>query len=225
MSDRASVQCVVFDIDDTLYLERDYVRSGFLAVDRWVQEQLGVSGFFDKAWSAFERGIRGRIFDVVLESMGVCDVSELVPEMVEVYRSHDPKIQLLPDARECLEFAERMPCRAAVTDGPLVSQKAKAKALGLDKWLDPIVFTAELGPDWSKPSPRAFEMIQKRAGLPGAACLYVADNPAKDFRGPASLGWRTVRIRRPGSLHENVPSGEDVEVEVMDLRALIDLLK
>src|SRR5207302_9076607 len=34
--------CVVFDIDDTLYLERDYVRSGFRAVGTWAEQWLRI---------------------------------------------------------------------------------------------------------------------------------------------------------------------------------------
>ena len=30
---------------------------------------------------------------------------------------------------------------------------------------------------------------------------FLADNPAKDFQAPDALGWRTLRIRRPGGLH------------------------
>jgi hypothetical protein len=45
----------------------------------------------------------------------------------------------------------------------------------------------------------------------------VADNPAKDFVAPHRLGWRTVRVRRPDSLHADVPSGADVDAEIASL--------
>ena len=53
---------VVFDLDDTLYLERDYVRSGFRAVDAWLASR-GILGFFGEAWANFENGLRGKAFD------------------------------------------------------------------------------------------------------------------------------------------------------------------
>ena len=49
---------------------------------------------------------------------------------------------------------------------------------------------------------------------------YVADNPQKDFAAPLQLGWLTVRIRRPGSLHEGVISGSDVQAELITLDGL-----
>lgn len=36
---------VIFDLDDTLFLERDFVRSGFAAVGRWMARTIGISNF------------------------------------------------------------------------------------------------------------------------------------------------------------------------------------
>ena len=57
------IRCVVFDLDDTLYLERDYVRSGFFAVGRYLEERHDLQGFESAAWQEFEAGRRGDIFD------------------------------------------------------------------------------------------------------------------------------------------------------------------
>jgi putative hydrolase of the HAD superfamily len=211
---------VVLDIDDTLYLERDYVRSGFAAVGAWARRELGVEGFGEQAWAAFEAGVRGTIFDDALAACGVAPEPGLVPRMVDVYRSHPPDIALLPDARAWLESVGPDVAVAAVTDGPLASQQAKAGALGLARWADPVVFTEALGPGRGKPHPAAFELLEREVGLSGGACAYVADNPAKDFGGPRRLGWRTVRVRRPGGLHAAVPSGDDVDAEITTLDRL-----
>ena len=50
------IRCVAFDVDDTLYLERDYVRSGFRAVAERVRRDHGLEGFFEGAWDAFSSG-------------------------------------------------------------------------------------------------------------------------------------------------------------------------
>jgi len=212
---------VVFDIDDTLYLEREYVRSGFNAADRWLSANRGIEGLFERAWRAFAAGARGRIFDDVVAELGIGDES-LVAELVEVYRSHRPAITLLPDARECLEMLVGRTGLACVSDGPAPSQGAKASALGLDRWLDPIVLTDELGPGFGKPHKRGFEIVERTA--PVGVCVYVADNPHKDFAGPKELGWRTLRIRRPGGLHFEAESGSDVDGERPDLAGLAEEL-
>jgi putative hydrolase of the HAD superfamily len=211
---------VVFDIDDTLYLERDYVRSGFAAVGAWAGSELGVPDLDTRAWAAFEAGVRGRIFDEALAACGVRANGSLVSQLVDVYRSHTPAIWLLDDVRAWLVDRHADVALAVVTDGPPASQRAKATVLGLTDWADPIVLTDELGPGRGKPHPAAFECVEAATGLTGAACGYVADNPAKDFAGPRRRGWRTVRVRRQGGLHAAAASGEDVDAEITGFAAL-----
>jgi putative hydrolase of the HAD superfamily len=213
---------VVFDIDDTLYLERDYVRSGFAAVGAWARTELGVADVGERAWAAFEAGVRGRIFDEALVACGVGANGSLVSQLVDVYRSHAPTIELLPDVRVWLAGRPTDVALAVVSDGPPVSQRAKAAALGLAGWADPIVFTEELGPGRGKPHPAAFARLEAVTGLAGDACAYVADNPAKDFAGPRSRGWRTVRVRRECSLHAAAASGDDVDAEINGFTELDD---
>jgi len=49
---------VVLDMDDTLFLERDYVLSGFAAVDAVVAKEHGLKGFSESAWRLFCAGVR-----------------------------------------------------------------------------------------------------------------------------------------------------------------------
>jgi glycosyltransferase involved in cell wall biosynthesis/FMN phosphatase YigB (HAD superfamily) len=211
---------VVLDIDDTLYLERDYVRSGFDAVGAWARAELGVDDLGERAWTAFEAGVRRTIFDDALAGAGVEVTPDLVPRLVEVYRAHTPAIELTSDARQWLDALAPHVAVAVVTDGPLASQRAKATALTLTQWADLVVFTESLGPGKGKPHPAAFEQLERELGVAGAHCAYVADNPAKDFVAPHRLGWRTVRVRRAGGLHAEVPSGDDVDAEITSLADL-----
>ncbi len=215
------VRCVVLDLDDTLYLERDYVRSGFRTVARWVEENRGLKGFYETVWGLFEEGRRGRIFDEALVALGDPAAPSTVAEMVTVYRRHAPAIECLPDSREFMaRSAARGVALACLSDGPLESQEAKVRALGVERYCSPVILTARYGPGFGKPHARGFVEIEERRGARGAECAYIGDNPAKDLAAPRALGWRTVRVRRPGSLHEGVPSGGDVDVECTDMRGL-----
>ena len=212
------IEVVVLDVDDTLYLERDYVRSGFAAVGRYAEVCLGVEGVAELAWSEFEAGRRGDIFDRVLREVGVHPTRPIVASFVETYREHLPAITLLPDAAALLGAVLAKGLRLAViTDGPVASQRAKVDALGLRDLASPIVVTGELGPHAGKPSPVAFEHVERAIAVAGSQLVYLADNPRKDFVAPATLGWRTVRVRRPEGLHEHLPSGSDVDVELTSL--------
>jgi putative hydrolase of the HAD superfamily len=202
---------LVFDLDDTLYLERDYVRSGFVAVDEWLQCHHSVYGFFDQAWSFFERGVRGSTFNQVLKGMGIED-QQLIRDMVDIYRGHTPDISLLPDSRD---FLQRYPKNqmAIITDGPGMAQRSKIRVLGLENRIGQLIVTEDLGQGYNKPCTAAFQRVQGR--YKSASCVYIGDNPLKDFQGPLSLHWSPpLRIRRPGSLHFDLPTPEGcIEIE------------
>jgi putative hydrolase of the HAD superfamily len=67
-------------------------------------------------------------------------------------------------------------------------------------------------------------LVESQAGYNGDECVYVADNPIKDFIGPKALGWGTVRIRRKQGLHFAAESVGDVDIELPDLTTLDEVL-
>lgn len=205
------IKAYIFDIDDTLYLERDYVKSGFFAVG----EAVKCPKFGEKCWSLFEAGVRGNTFD--LAKVEYPDVTQKTRELVSIYRCHYPKISLCPDAEK---YIYKLHARTGViSDGPIESQRAKFRALGLLPWIECPIFTQEVCA--SKPAPAAFQLAAYTLNTPYENCVYIADNPKKDFSGPKSLGMKTIRIRRPLSLHYEVPSGADVDEEYESFDAMM----
>jgi putative hydrolase of the HAD superfamily len=208
---------VVFDVDDTLYLERDYVRSGFTAVAEVLARDHGIASFQEEAWAAFLRGERGDIFDTTLRALTGEAPRSLVELCVDVYRNHAPTIALLPDASSFVAWCVTRFSTGVVSDGPQASQRAKVVALGLTSQIDRIVLTGEMGSGWAKPSSQSFRLLEQELGFHGEECVYLADNPIKDFVGPLELGWRTVRVRRQNGLHENAMSDQDAAMVIDDL--------
>jgi putative hydrolase of the HAD superfamily len=215
--------CVVFDIDDTLYLERDYVKSGFEAVGCWAAKWLEIDGFAERCWNSFLAGRRRSIFDEVLAEFGKQPTIQLLSELVDVYRTHAPAIALAGDAAEALKAISGTASISVISDGPVASQSRKVDALGLRSLAAPIVLTGLLGAEFGKPHPRAFERVEECR--PASIYLYVADNPLKDFSAPKRLGWVTVRVRRPGGLHYAVENSEITpDCEMGDCSGLSEVL-
>lgn len=216
---------LVLDIDDTLYLERSYVVSGFRAVGAWLAEARGVNRLAETALRLFEEGVRRNIFNRALIELGVDPAADLVADLVNQYRCHEPDIELLPDAQALLDVSllRGLPI-AVITDGPAESQRAKVAALGIASVCDPVIVTSDHEGVRPKPDPSAFALIQRRWGIAPAALAYVGDNPLKDFAAPHRLGWRTVRVRRQHGLHQGLPSGSDVHYEVADLACIADVI-
>lgn len=190
---------LVFDLDDTLYPERDYAIGGFRAASAWVQRELGVRDVTDDLVRHLDDGHLGRSFALALAAVKPDHSAEHLQGMVRAYGAHTPSLQLFDDAAEILD-QYRGATLGLITDGHAKTQQAKAVALGLPERFAEIVYTGALGPDraFHKPHPRAFEIIAaalRRA--PGDRFAYIGDNPAKDFVAPNALGWLTVLVDRP----------------------------
>lgn len=196
----------VFDVDDTLYLERDYARSGFLAVDNHLESVYGVPGLADACWRAFEAGVRGDIFDQVLTSLDTHVPKSLIEELVEVYRQHTPSISLSEDVHAWLQHLCETRTLAVVTGGLPGPQQLKVRALGLERFTDIIVYSGSLGPTRDKPDPWSWKRVQDMTGRPSGDYIYFGDNPRKDFAAPISLGWNVVRVRLAGAEHSSIPT-------------------
>lgn len=202
------VTTIVLDLDDTLYLEHHYVRSGIVAVGDWMRKRHGVDDFASTAQALWNDGQRGRLFDATLRQLGLAPERTLVEAMIVTYRAHRPDIVLESDAAAFLATPPDSRL-ALITDGPPVSQLRKIEALGLDRaGIEPLIRTGVWGEGYGKPHLRAFRMVEARHGRSGDRLIYVADNPAKDFLGPRELGWRTVQIDRIGAVHPRTAPSE-----------------
>jgi putative hydrolase of the HAD superfamily len=219
-------KAIVFDLDDTLYLERDYVASGFSAVSGALASRFGVTAqeLKDFLSQNFLKGVRGNAFDLLLDAYPSIKIES--EEMVKTYRQHMPAIALSDQTRQVLLVLREQGLRLGIiTDGPLMTQSNKVEALGLLKMVDEIIYTDSLGAGHSKPSPLAFETIERLWKLSGSDLTYVADNPAKDFVAPKALGWNTVRIRKEGQLHFDVEPKDALyrpEREIAELVQIVD---
>jgi len=217
-------RAVVLDLDDTLYPEAAYVRSGFRAVAARAQETLGVPAADAEAElvALFEEGVRGDTFDRWLAARGLGgDVA--VDDLVAAYRAHAPEIAPFPDAGALLRRLRADGSAVGLlSDGDPAVQGRKLDALGLRDAFDAIVVTGELGPDAVKPSPRGFEEVLRGLGdAPPGEAVYVSDNPAKDFVGARRAGMRSIRVRRAGGIYahlepETPEHAPDAEVSGLD---------
>lgn len=195
---------IVLDLDDTLYLERDYVRSGIAAVGAWVGKTLNAVGFVEAAAALFEGGRRERLFDAAFAEIGIDASAALIARATYEYRRHRPTISLTADAEDFLDRTAAIPL-ALVTDGWALSQRMKVGALRLrERSIFPLVYTDDWGRDYWKPHVRAFAHVAATLA-PCSSFIYVGDNPTKDFLAPRALGWRTVHIARPERLHRPEP--------------------
>lgn len=223
----ASLKAVVFDLDDTLLPEWQYVRSAYGAVARHVyRDPPRAQEARDWLWSRFLRGEHSGALNALLERAGRGE--EEVGPLLEVYRAHLPAVRLNAGVRRTLSDLRGAGLKLGViSDGPLITQQRKVEALGLGDWVDEIRLTDAWGRDYWKPHARAYQDLSERWGLTGPELAYVGDNLAKDFIAPQALGWRTVCLRRRRQVHaaRRAGPGGAAQVTVRSWAALDALLR
>ena len=200
----APLKALVFDMDDTLYPERNYVMSGFSAIASIIELEVGLPAeetflFLQQAQVPKNRG---RVFDALLDARTELIGHFTVPDLIMAYRQHQPKIDLYPEMASILDWAIAQGLRLGlISDGDLDAQSNKVQALGLDHWFDPIILTGSWGRPFWKPHPRAFLLVEESYRFTGPAIAYIGDNPTKDFIAPNLRNWMTIQITQPGQVH------------------------
>jgi len=211
-------RAIIFDLDDTLYPERDYVLSGFRAVASWAETRLAIPAAegYEALARLFADGVRGNTFNAWLAIYD--QPAGRVPELVAVYREHAPALRPFPGIPELLDALKPHCALGLLGDGYLDVQRKKLAALGLAHRFDAVVFTDEWGRDAWKPDTRAFLTIIERLGVPAAETVYVGDNHLKDFLGARRAGMGTICGRHPDGVyaHHAPPTAEHAADFVVD---------
>ncbi|MFQ5942220.1 MAG: HAD family hydrolase [Anaerolineales bacterium] len=223
------LKAIVFDLDDTLFPERQYALSGFAAVADWAAVTLGVPSEqgYAELEAFFEAGVRGDTFNRWLEAHDQ-EPDRWVPEMVKCYRDHTPSLKPYPETHSVLKKLRRSYRLGLITQGHRLGQQRKIEALELTDYFEAILIMGEEDrKDW-KPSQVPFERLLAELDLPGSEAAYIGDNPLKDFVGSRRLGMLTVWVRRPEGEHVNdiPPTPEySADHELPDLIALENALE
>jgi putative hydrolase of the HAD superfamily len=223
------INTIIFDLDDTLYDEIDYCRSGFAAVADFLHKAnsyISRKAFFDELWGQFQSGNHTRTFNEALKTLGLSYDKELIMLLINVYRDHRPDITLPKESKSVLKQLKSSHTLALLTDGFLPAQKFKVEALGIESYFSCIVYTEELGRDCWKPSPVGFEKILDTLDIAADNAVYIGDNASKDFLAPNQLGMTSIQFERPNHIHTGEPPIEQarpnhVISDIAQLPALI----
>ncbi len=210
------ITTVIFDMDDTLYDEVEYCKSGFRAVAKFIENTAKThdsDSIFDAFWSQFTAGNHTKIFNTALDQLAINYDKELIIKMVQAYREHKPNITLPPDSSDILDQLSKKYRLALLTDGFLPAQQLKVQALQIEKYFEYIVYTEQLGREFWKPSPVGFQKIIEKLEINPKTVVYVADNAKKDFIAPNKLGFFSIQLTRSAGIHTELPTETEAKPE------------
>lgn len=194
---QSAIRGVVFDLDDTLYSEKEYIRSGFKAVSNYLH-----GDFSDTLWHYFQIGKLP--IDELLRDL---NLEKEKHACMKVYREHMPVIHLYEGVHELIERLKASGVYVGIiTDGRPEGQHKKLAALGLTELIgeENIIITDELGGiQFRKPCDIAFRIMMTKWQMQASEMIYIGDNLSKDFQAPRQLGFRTLWFQNKDGIHKN----------------------
>lgn len=192
------IDALVFDLDDTLYPQAEFLTGAWARVATRCGALAGVEvGRFEHelARIAAEGSDRGGIIDAALDSFGLDPA--LAPELVATFHGFRPdRLTPYDGVAAALEsLAGRVPL-VVLTDGEPDQQRAKLEATGLRPCFRAVVCSDDRGRTHRKPHPAAFRGALEAVGVLAAQAVMIGDRPDKDVVGASAAGMRAIRVRQ-----------------------------
>ena len=197
------MQVVCFDLDGTLYDDREYVRAGFQSAAAYLREKHGVKTFGDMVWEyAVERNFE-TVFDRILADYDLPETE--LDDLIAAYHDCDPDLQLYPDVEAVLMELSDAYQTAVITGGKHGDRKLEW--LGIEDSFDTVYVTADH--ETSKHELKPFKTVLDELDISAEKSTFVGNNPELDFYRPNQLGMTTVWVRRRTTLFQS-PQSTDV---------------
>jgi len=176
---------VVFDLDDTLISEYDYLKSAYEEIANLVD--CNNPKLLNRMLELYNLG--SNVFDYIISNYEACKLSTLL----DIYRNHKPNINLKEGAIRLLKLCkDRGYVLGLISDGRSITQRNKLKATSIEELFDEIIISEEFGSE--KPNEKNYMAFDKYNGQK----YYIADNTKKDFVTPNRLGWTTICLKDDG---------------------------
>lgn len=183
----------IFDLDDTLYAEIDFLKSAYHHIAQMLSAYIN-EDVYETMWQYYTE--KKNVFSLLIEQYGDKVPLLTIEQLLHEYRNHEPAIKL---SEETLDFINKAVSKqipfGIITDGRSITQRNKLKALGIEDKCADIIISEEFGSE--KPAPGNFLFFQEKYS--DKEFYFFGDNTSKDFIVPAKLGWTTICIKNSGN--------------------------
>lgn len=214
---------IVFDLDDTLYFERDYIKSGYKVISKYLNQKYGLNEkvIYKEMLFLFYKSPKN-IFNRILDKYNISYSNEDIQNMIMLYRNHKPKVKLSKDVRKILIFLLKKSYRLGIiTDGFKEAQRKKIQALQLEKYFEKIIITDELGEnrEYWKPHEKSYILMKEYFNVEFNEMIYIGDNILKDFIAPMKLGMLPIQIINKKNVYQ------EKSAKITKVKSINEILK
>lgn len=210
----------VFDLDDTLYSEYEFVKSGFMSVAKHISKNYNLSKkvIFHELIEIFHKHGRGKVFNIFFENNNIKYPGNYIYELVDIYRYHQNyDIQLYDGAEALIKYLIKKNKKIAIlTDTNWLVQKKKVKTLNLNSLVDKVYYSNKH--KTKKPDIKLYNMILDYFKVEFHKTVWIGDDPNSDFEVPKKMGGITIRIKNGRLKDVNVKRYKDAEFCVPSIK-------
>ena len=200
------IKAVIFDLDDTLISEREYIKSGFKVISLYLSKEYNLEQkeVFNLMNELFEESSK-QLFNRLLDKLKINYDLEYIKKLVKIYREHEPDIKFFDDVLPTIkELKKRGYKLGIITDGYKETQRAKIKVLKCEELFDEIIITDELGREFWKPHKKSYEIMKKKFNCEYKNMVYIGDNEKKDFIGANRLEIKTLKLINKDGIYKDI---------------------
>lgn len=198
------IKAVIFDLDDTLISEKEYVLSGFRVVSKEIAKLYNLDNeeVLKKMNELFNESSKN-VFNRVLDFYNIQYSKNEIVYLINIYRNHEPDIKFFDDVIPTIKELKKNGIKIGIiTDGYKETQLRKIEVLKCRELFDEIIITDELGREFWKPHEKSYLIMAEKLGIKLNEMIYVGDNEEKDFIGANKLEIYTSCIKRKNRVYK-----------------------
>ena len=209
-----SSKTIVFDLDDTLVKEIDFLKSSFFEIASVIENE-GYSLYQQMMVWYFDK-------ENVFQNLVSLYPDLSIDSLKSSYRKHLPNFEHYKYIKDFLnELKQKGYKLGLITDGFSVTQRNKITSLGVGDLFDLIIISEEFGTE--KPHEENYSAFHQ---FNSDAYYYVGDNLKKDFVTPNKLGWVTICLLDDGNNIHSQNFDTDVSyLPKLKIKELTELLR
>ncbi len=230
------IKAVIFDVDDTLYTQRQPFDRAFedLLEGKYEVDCKELYKKFkyhnDKIYHHYMAG------EWDIDQVSIYRMSKAMGEygydyceedclkFQQAYSHYQKFLQPSDTVKDMLTYLQDKVTLGIITNGVPFHQRNKINTLGVSRWVPEEYILVSGETAYNKPDPRLFKVMEEKMGYDTEEYIYVGDSLLHDMQGAKAAGWTTIYMNR----RDITPDGEEeknVDYMAMTEEEVFDCLK